>query len=200
MTEKLTFTAYTDLVLARLYEMEQNGERPLANVVELMADLADVAPTEWPWEAAMHLVKTGLVHDFLSMGSPDVEINANGRLRAEAGAGIIGDYQRSPQLVLVYGDANQVAVGHGQTVAQTVLGDFSKEEVRELLDEAEATLEADTTLTGADRQGALTDVAAMRGQLAKENPNRAALSALAAGLPTLASLADIAEKIRQLVS
>jgi len=200
MAEKLTFTAYTDLVVARLYEIEQNGERPLANVVELMADLDGVVPDEWPWEAAMHLVKTGLAHDFLSMGSPEVQLNANGRLRAEGGAGIIGDYQRSSQVVLVYGDANQVAVGHGQTVTQTMSGDFSKEEVSELLDQAEAVLEADTTLTDTEREDALADVTSMRAQIAKAAPNRQALTALATGLASVASLADIADKLLHLLS
>jgi hypothetical protein len=200
MAERLTFTAYWNLVLARLYEKEQNGERPRANVAELMADLAGIVPNDWAWEAAMHLVKSGLARDLLSFGNPEVELNAQGRLRAEAGAGIIGDYQRSPQIVLVHGDGNQVAVGHNQTVTQIIQGDLSKEEVGELLNQAEAVIEADGTLTDGDREGALADVAAMRAQLAKENPNRAALRALAAGLPALASLAEIAEKIRQVVS
>jgi hypothetical protein len=199
MAQRLTFTAYWNLVLARLYEKEQNGEQPRANVAELMADLHGIAPDGWAWEAAMHLVKSGLAHNFLSFGNPEVELNAQGRLRAEAGQGIIGDYQRSPQIVLVHGDGNQVAVGHGQTVTQTIQGDFSKEEVGELLDQAEAVLEADATLTDGDRQGARSDVAAMRAQLAKENPNRAALRALAAGLPTVAALADIGDKIRALL-
>lgn len=199
MAQPLTFTAYWNLVLARLYEKEQNGEPPRADVAELMADLDGIVPDGWAWEAAMHLVKSGLAHDFLSFGNPEVELNGRGRLRAEAGAGIIGDYQRSPQIVLVHGDGNQVAIGHGQTVTQIIQGDFSKEEVSELLDQAEAVLEADATLDDADRQDALSDVAAMRAQLSKENPNRAALRALASGLPTVAALADIADKLHHLL-
>jgi hypothetical protein len=113
--------------------------------------------------------------------------------------GSSANYQRSPQLVLVYGDANQVAVGHGQTVTQTISGDFSKEEVGELLDQAEAILQTVTTLTDTERQDGLADVASMRSQLTKATPNRRALAALAAGLPTVAALADIADKLQQLL-
>jgi hypothetical protein len=93
------------------------------------------------------------------------------------------DPERVAQLVVIHGDGNQVAVGHGQTVTQTIQGDFSKEEVSELLDQAETALQADTTLTDTERDDALADVASMRAQLGKAIPNRAALRALAAGLP-----------------
>ena len=134
----------------------------------------------------------------MSVATPAVELNANGRLYAEAGAGVIGDYQRSAQIVFVGG--NQVAVGHGQSVTQTMSGDFSREEVVELLDQAESALETETTLTDTDRQDALADVAAMRARVANANPNRQALTALATGLASVASLTDIADRLHRLSS
>jgi hypothetical protein len=38
----------------------------------------------------------------------------------------------------------------------------------------------------------------MRAQVPKAKPNRVALRALAAGLPTIDALADVADKLRQL--
>jgi hypothetical protein len=120
MAERLTFNAYCDLVIARLYEIEQNGEKPRADVRELMADLGPVVPDDWAYEAAKHIADAELAYDYVGFGSPQVQLNADGRLLAESGVGIIGDYQRSSQITLVYGDGNQIAVAHGQNVTQTI--------------------------------------------------------------------------------
>lgn len=199
MAYPLSFSKYCELAVARLYELEQDGGSPRADVAQVMADLDGVVAAAWSREAARHLVDSGLAVDLAGQGSRVVELNERGRHLAEAGAGIIGEYQRSPQVVFIVDDGNQVAVGRGQTVTETIRGGFSKEEVVELLDEAEGALEADTTLTDTERQDALTDLASMRTQLAKATPNWHALSALAAGLPALASLAGTADRIRRLV-
>lgn len=194
MALKLTFTKYCELVVARLYEMEKNESRLQADVAELMADLDGVVPVEWPREAAQRLVSSGLAADLGTQGASDVELNARGRLLAESGAGVIGDYRQSAQLAFTI-DGNEVTVGHRQTIS----GDFWKEELRKLLHQAEAALEADTTVTDEDRQDAVADVESMRTQLAKTTPNRQALVALATGIASVASLADIGAKIRRLV-
>ncbi|MFL5313030.1 MAG: hypothetical protein ACJ79H_21570 [Myxococcales bacterium] len=203
MAERLTFTAYTDLVLARLYEAEQREGAPQHfDVYELMEDITEQGVArDWAWDAAQWIVEHGLGHDFLGSGAADTALTAEGRMyvEAERGTGIISQYHSAPQLVVVHGDGNQIAVGHGQQVEQSIAGDLSKEEVVELLDQAEAALEQDDTLTGPERQDALSDVASMRAQLEKTTPNRRALAALAAGLPAVASLADIADKIRALL-
>ena len=199
MAIPLTFAKYCELVVARLYEIEQDGNAPQADVVELMSDLEGAVPDAWPWEAAGHLVDTGLAHDFRSLGSPEIALNARGRLLAESGAGVIGNYQKSPQIVFTVGDGNQIAVGHGQHVTQTIEGDFSKEDVAELLDQAETTLQTDTTLSDPERDDALADVASMRAQIAKSAPNRHVLATLATGLGSIASLTDIADKLLHLL-
>jgi hypothetical protein len=196
MPHKLTFAAYRDLALARLYEAETDGYSGRCDIAKLMFDLERHVPEQWAWDTAFYLVEHGLAIDLVSSGSPEVQLNANGRLRAEAGAGIIGAYQDSTQIVLISGDANQVAVGHGQSVVQSVRGDFSKEEVEGLLDEAEARIADDANLTGSERTDALRDVESMRAQLAKTSPNRDVLTTLVAGLGGLASVADIVDKIR----
>ena len=59
-------------------------------------------------------------------------LSAQGRLRVEREqSGVYRDYRRQEQIVLVFGDGNQVAVGHGQTVTQR--GSFEKEEALKLL-------------------------------------------------------------------
>jgi hypothetical protein len=205
MTETLTFTAYCDLVLARLYEAEREAERnpgtpAVINVDDLMADITEQGvPEGWAWDAAAWIINQGFGHDYLTDQTATTALTPDGRIyvEAERGTGIIGRYHQGSQFVVVTGDGNQVAVGHGQTVTQAIQGDLSKEEISDLLDEAETALQADTTLTNTDRQDALADVTSMRTQIAKAAPNRQALTALAAGLASVASLADTADKIHQ---
>lgn len=195
--EKLTFTKYWELALARLYETEQRDgvSRPL-DVRELMAEFEGVVPDGWAWEAANEMVRQGLGEDFLSMQTAQTQLTAQGRMfvESERGTGIIGKYFSGLQIVVVTGDGNQVAVGHGQKVEQTV-GSFSKEEVDELLDQAEERLAEDEALSDEERNDVLGDIAAMRAQVGKSKPNRDVLVALASTLGGIASLADIAEKL-----
>jgi hypothetical protein len=44
MAERLTFTEYCDLVVARLYEMELRGDLPTGSVVDFMDDFKRVVP------------------------------------------------------------------------------------------------------------------------------------------------------------
>src|SRR6266536_3039923 len=70
---------------------------------------------------------------------------------------------------LVMGDGNQVAVGHGQTETQS--GGFEKDEVLEIVDEAETRLrQAD--LTADEREEALADLATIRTQAGEEGAKR----------------------------
>jgi hypothetical protein len=196
MAEHLTFTAYADLVMARLYEAHmREPARQYFNVDKLMSDIAGRVPDGWAWDAAKHLVEQGLGEDFLSMQSADTALTPAGRMHVERGSGIIGEYQRADQIVVVTGDGNQVAVGHGQQVVQIAQGDLSKEEAIELLGQAEARLAEDQTLSDDERADALTDLHAVRTQLEKKTPNREVLKALVAGLAGVASIADIVAKL-----
>jgi hypothetical protein len=163
-----------------------------------MSDLDGLVPDDWAWDAAKYLVDHGLGIDFLTMQSATTALTPDGRMfvEREQGTGIIGEYRRSDQVVVVVGDANQVAVGHGQQVVQAAQGNLSKEEVTELLDQAEARLAKDPALSDGERADALTDLQAVRAQLQKSSPNREVLTAIVAGLAGLASIADIVEKLR----
>jgi len=208
MTESLTFTAYCDLVLVRLYEAEREADRNpgaprVIDVASLMADITEQGvPEDWAWDAAAWIINQGYANDYLTDASATTSLSPEGRIYVEAperGTGIIGRYHQGSQFVVIHGDSNQVSVGHGQTVTQTI-GEFSKEEVEELLDQAESRLQADATLTDSARQDALADIDSIRTQVAKAAPNRNVLAALATTLGSVASLTDIADKLRHLFS
>jgi hypothetical protein len=199
MPERLTFTRFTELALARLYEAEEReGPNHPVDLRDLMSDLEGEVPNDWPWDAAKYLVEQGLGQDFLTMQAAQTALTPEGRVfvEREEGTGIIGEYRHSDQVVVVLGDANQVAVGHGQQVVQAARGDLSKEEATELLEEAKGRVAADEALDTESRADVLADLEAARMQINKTHPNREALQVLLAGLGGLASIADIVEKLR----
>jgi len=138
VAEELTFTKFTELLLARIHEEERReGSIKHFDASKLMADIAPLVDEQWPLEAVKYLEAEGLVDGILSFGAAGVRLTPHGRVFVERGGdtGLIPHYLQQDQIVLVVGDGNQVAVGHGQTVRQS--GEFSKEEALELVDEAE---------------------------------------------------------------
>jgi hypothetical protein len=143
MAQELTFTKFAELVLARTAEWEKDhGASAFVPVRELMADLAPSVDENWPWQAAKYLEDEGLVQAAIPFGgNAQVLLTPHGRVFVEQEqTALIRDYRNSSQIVVVTGDGNQVAVGHGQTVKQS--GSFSKEETLELLEEVEERLRA----------------------------------------------------------
>jgi hypothetical protein len=197
--DELTFTRFTDLLLARTYEREQrDGSAIFFPVSELMKDLTPYVDSAWLWQSAQFLEGRNLVQAVLpTSGNAQVFLTAEGRLfvEDERGTGLIGQYRQQDQVVLVIGDGNQVAVGHGQTVRQS--GEFSKEEALELVGEAERRLH-DADLPAEERDEALADLETVKTQLTKKNPNLAAVKAIVSGLRDVKVIADLADTLHGL--
>lgn len=65
----MTFTAYCDLALDRLYERDlTTPSNEAVDLRFLMADFEERVPANWPWEAATWIVEEGYGHDFRGMG------------------------------------------------------------------------------------------------------------------------------------
>lgn len=199
MAEELTFNRFTELVLARAYEAEQRTGRAMQDhaVSELVGDIPGV-PTFWGLQAAEYLRDQRLVEGFFGdMGDPHIHLTGEGRVfvEQEKGTGLIRDYRRQDQVVVVMGDGNQVAVGHGQSVRQS--GEFSKEEALELLGEVEERLQ-EAQLDDVARADAVADVQTAKAQLAKREPNLGIVKAALSALTGIDALADLAEKAHRL--
>jgi hypothetical protein len=122
MAEKLTFTNFADLVLARTAEAEnQHGASIFFSVHDLVRELVDHVDEQWPWQAAQYLQEEGLVQAAIPIsGHAQVMLTPRGRIFVEEQRSpVIRDYRNSPQIVVVAGAGNQVSVGHGQIVLQT---------------------------------------------------------------------------------
>jgi hypothetical protein len=199
--DELTFARFTDLLLARTYEREKrDGSAVFFAVGELMEDLAPYVDSAWLWQSAQLLESRNLVQAAIpTSGDAQVLLTAEGRLfvEDEQGTGLIGQYRQQDQVVLVIGDGNQVAVGHGQTVRQS--GEFSKEEALELVDEAERRLHG-ADLPAEEREEALADLETVKMQLKKKNPNLAAVKAVLSGLRDVKLIADLADTLYGLLT
>jgi hypothetical protein len=113
MPERLTFTAFVDFVLARLYELD-DGE--FHDVKAIAAELRYPVAESWPYDAVNVLESRGLVVEAMGFGKPDATISGAGRLFVEeqerVSASVIQEYRARPSsFVVVAGTGNQVVVG-----------------------------------------------------------------------------------------
>lgn len=198
--EALTFTTFTDLVLVRVHDEERKeGTNQFFDVHELVSDVPGVQPG-WAQQAVELLGQQGLVHPVVAFGdTAQAALTPKGRMYVENedGTGLIARYH-SRQLVVVAGDGNQVVVAGRDQTGPVSYGGFSKEEVEELLDQAEASI-ASPSVSARDRQDAQADIETVRAQLKKEKPNRAIMSAAVETLRDITGLAEIGEKLAHLI-
>jgi hypothetical protein len=201
VAEDLTFTRFTELLLARTHERERrDGPDIFFPVEELMADLVPYVDSGWLWQSAKYLEDKNLVRASIRFGpTAQVHLTPQGRIfvENEQGSGLISTYRQQDQVVVVVGDGNQVAVGHGQTVWQS--GEFSKEEVLELVDEAENRLRG-AELPSDERGDALADLQTVKTQLGKKNPDFSAVRSVLSGLRNVNVIADLVERIHGLLT
>jgi len=125
MAERLRFTDFVDIVLARLYELD-NGEGEFRDTREIAAQLKESVPDWWPDEAVKVLNDRGYVDAALAFGSAEAVITGAGRIAVEEQerdrSSTIHEYIAHPaNFVLVTGSGNQVVVD-SQGVAQTLGG------------------------------------------------------------------------------
>lgn len=193
----LRFSEFIDLVLARLYELEQEvGPGALFDVNALTRELRADVPPQWVFDAGKVLESRGLAQlAFVFGGGCHARLTGEGRLfvEEERGTGIIKQYRGSrASFVSVSGTGGQVMVGRdtGQ-VSQTVAIEREREPAFLLLRRVKEALGRDAALTEAERADLLTDVEMIEQQLRKREPNRPAIAALLEPLSRVASLGGL---------
>jgi hypothetical protein len=193
----MNFTRFAELVLTRLYDAAKGrrGNSEFIPVEELVPDVLPHVDPEWQWQVAQHLAQQGLA----LAARDDLVITPAGRVyvEREQGSGLIREYRRQEQIVIVLGDGNQVAVGHGQTVHQA--GTYSKEEILETISEAEARV-VSSDLPEQEKLEALADLSTIKAQMGKANPNSKAIEAVLPALQSISVISDLAEKLHRLLT
>jgi hypothetical protein len=193
----LKFSEFIDLVLARLYGLEQDaGPGVLFDVNAIRRELAADVPSQWVFDAGKVLESRGLAQvAFTFGGGCHARLTGEGRLfvEEERGTGIIRQYRTSPaDFVSVSGTGNQVTVGRDTgRVSQTMAMEREREPAFLVLRHLKEALGRDATLTEAERTDLLTDVEMIEQQLRKREPNRPALAALLEPLSRVTSIAGL---------
>jgi hypothetical protein len=204
---KLKFGEFMDLLLARLYELEQRegGNFEYFDLDKIAGELKDPIPPQWVFDAAQVLEARNLANCAVTFEGASAHLTGQGRLyvEEERGTGIIKKFHESPQnYVVVTGNNNQVNVADGnQTeVSQTMAVRQSQPLGFQLLEKIKAGLQSDDSLGEHEKQDYLTDLALIESQLKKREPNRRALASLLAPLSEVASVASFVVELIRLVN
>lgn len=194
MRKDLSFSEFVDLLLARLYDLEQ--EQGIEGYVDLNAvaeGLRAKIPEKWVWDASMVLEARDLIRAIRAFGGIcRAELTGEGRLFVEEkrGTGVIEKYLKARnQYVAVSGSQNLVVgAGDGTTVTQTQNIESMRKPVFDLLLEMQTIVDNDESLDERDRKELKADINAVRAQMEKREPNRSVLAALLEGLAQVPSI------------
>ncbi len=202
-TDDLTFTGFTELLLARLHEAEKTeGEMVFINLRPLAAGLKADVSDGWVRQAATYLHNQGLIHQVQGIGGAEGAVQAmltpEGRLfvEREEGTGLIRRYHENPtNYVVVSGSGNQIVVGNQGDVSQTMTN-VQQTHVLQLFDRLTAEIEADDVLDEDEKAELQSDVSIARLQIEKRKPN---LGAAVAILKPLGQLATFGSTVAELL-
>lgn len=194
---KMKFGEFVDLLLARLYELEQSegGNFEYFDLEAIARELREPVPPQWVFDAANVLEARMLASCAVSFEGASAHLTGQGRLyvEEEKGTGIIRKFHEAPQnFVVVSGTGNQVNVAGGTQSVNSQTATIEQQPlVFQLLRKIQEKLEHDGSLGERQKQDLLTDFAAVESQLRKREPNRPALAALLEPLSSVASIAGL---------
>jgi hypothetical protein len=200
---KTTFSRFIDLLLARLYDLQQAHPGEFINLDEVAAELVEKVPENWVFEAAKVLKSRGLIDAIFTFGGVHAQMSGSGMLFVEQeSTPVIREYHANPehfvQHVNVSGANAQVIVGRDQSgLSQTSTIEREREWAFRLVDEMRNKLEADPSLDNRERDELKADLDSIKSQLSRRSPNRPALAAL---LEPLSHVTSIASHVATLIA
>src|SRR5256885_7315151 len=97
---KLKFSQFVELLLVRLYELEQEqSSTEFFDVDAIARELKDPVPEGWTFDAAKVLQSRGLIDCIFTLGGAHAHLTGEGRLFIEEDkgrTGIISEYKHAP--------------------------------------------------------------------------------------------------------
>jgi hypothetical protein len=196
-----------ELLLVRLYDLaESEGHLKLHSLNAIAEEFGETDMGK-VFNVAKALEGRGLIQAAFAMG-PQVHacIAGEGSLFVEGGGdtGVIPRYRANPEHYMVIDQSthfhapvseSNIAV-HSPGAAQRV---EISQEILNLLAAMEAALERDRESPERERTEARNDIAALRQELAREQPRRAVVKAILGTLGDLSSLASLALQLHPLL-
>jgi hypothetical protein len=197
-TTRLTFSQFIDLLLARLYDAELQGDGGFTDLNALARELKMQFPRDWVIDAAQVMQARGLADCLITFGGCEARLTGQGRLFVEQpkSPGIIEEYRKDPaefvRQVNVTGNGNNVIIAtHAGGTTQTSTIEQERQPAFQLLGEIQDRLDHDDSLGKSERQDLLSDIESLRAQLHKREPNRHVLAALLTSFSQIASIAGL---------
>jgi F0F1-type ATP synthase alpha subunit len=193
------FSDFVDLVLVRLYEMDQVDSDSFVDLSSVQREIIGNVPASWLLDAAKVLQARSLADCMINSSGVFAHISGEGRLYVENRQGKTGEIEdkRSNYYITVSGSNNQVVAGQtiGSTT-QTISVDQSGGPWGHLVDTIEEKVKNDASLGHEDKEQALSYVKVVRGELRKREPNR---SVVAAVLEPLSQIISVASQVANLI-
>jgi hypothetical protein len=203
---RLKFSEFIDLLLAELYELEQQqGAGKFFFLNDIARRLKNPPPEHWVFDAGKVLESRGLAQCIFTMGGYcQAMLSGEGRLfvEREDGTGIIRKFHREPRnYIVITGNSNQVAVDvRDSTISQLSEIERSRQPAFNILKEIRNSLENDPALTSEAKSDAMTDISSVEQQLKKQHPNLAALAGLLEPLSQITSIAGYVANLIKLLN
>jgi hypothetical protein len=201
---QMKFSQFVDFILVRLYQLEQTrGAGRYFSLNEIARELKEEMPRAWIRDAGKVLQSRRLAEAiFMVGGNAQAQLTGEGRLWVEEGRGKVPEIQKDlPRIMVnISGANNQVSVAGGDQSQITQTIEQEREPVFQLIDQIGATLEKDSGLSDQQKKEMLVDVAAVRGQLEKREPNRSVLAAILEPLSQTTSIASLVAELIKLIN
>lgn len=203
-----TFSEFIDLILARLYELEQSqGASSFFDVNAINEQLKEPVDAQWVFDAGKVLESRGLAQCVFAFGGVcQARLTGEGRLfveeRRDRASETIGKYYRHPDnYVVVSGIGNKVVVG-GRDVTANQNTSIQQERAPafQLLGNIRNRVADDQRLSEQERGDVLSDLDMVEQQLRKREPNRSALAAILEPLGQIASIAGLVSTLIRLLN
>ena len=204
-TARLRFTQLVDLLLALLYDAEQQeGPDRFFDLVAMAQQLKQEVPFKWVFDVGKVLEARGLATCLSALGGAmHAQLTGEGRIyveeRLERG-GVISDYfeSRGEFLRPSGPDGRGALRPPGPPSSQTI--EEQRRPAFELLDRIERQLREDKLLHPQVQQDCLGDVEAIRSQLRKGEPNMTVLASLLDSVGRAPSIASLVANLITLIN
>lgn len=202
----MKFSEFVDFTLVRLYQLEQTqGAGRYFSLNQIAKELKEEIPPAWIRDAGKVLQSRRLAEAiFMIGGNAQAQLTGEGRLWVEEGHGKVPEIQKDlPRIMVsISGANNQVSVAGGDQSQMTQTQTIAQERqpVFQLIDQIGTTLEKDSGLNDQQKKEILVDVAAVRGQLEKREPNRSVLAAILEPLSQITSIASLVAELIKLIN
>lgn len=197
-----------ELLLVRLYDLaETEGHFKLHGLNEIAAELG-ISDKSKVFNLGKALEGRGLIQGaFVSGPAVHAAITGEGSLFVERGGdtGIIGEYREHPQSFSISIDqsthfhaavAGSNVTVHSSNTSQRL---ESSPEIRSLLAAIEAAIRANTDIGERRREAALSDVAVLNSELAREQPRKPVVDSILATLRDISSIASLIMQLQALL-